>query len=138
MTAVKSYLVDTNIMLRFLIQDDQLKAGAVKKVVEQARNGKVILEVPFVAIVETVHTLRTFYRVGMDQIAREISNFVNGFGVRLTAPGWVLDALEDCQRRNVSFGDACIAAEARSSKLVVMSFDRDFDSMEGITRYEPR
>lgn len=138
MTGGKRYLVDTNVMLRFLVQDDQLRAAAVKKVVEQARSGKITLEVPFMAIAETVHTLRTFYRVGMDQIAREMSNFLTGFGVRLTAPVWILDALEECQRRNVSFGDACIAAEARVSKLAVMSFDRDFDSMDGVTRYEPR
>lgn len=138
MTRVQTYLLDTNILLRFLIQDDQQKAAAVKRLVERARSGKVVLDVPFVAISEAVHTLRSFYGVAQDQAAREISNFLNGFGIRLTAPAWVLDALEDCQRRSVSFGDACIAAEARVGALTVASFDSDFDRFPGVTRFEPK
>lgn len=138
MTVVRSYLLDTNVILRFLMQDDKPMGAAAKRLVEQARNGKIILEVPFIAISEAVHTLRTLYKITLPEVAREIGNFVSGFGVRLTAPAWILDALEDCQRRNVSFGDACIAAEARASELTVASFDTDFDRFPGVARFEPK
>jgi predicted nucleic acid-binding protein len=137
-TGVQSYLLDTNILLRFLVQDDQHKASAVKRLIEGARSGKVVLDVPFVAIAEAIHTLRSFYGVPQDQAAREISNFLNGLGIRLTAPSWVLDALEECQRRGISFGDACIAAEARAGALTVASFDTDFDRFPGVIRFEPK
>lgn len=138
MTGVKTYLLDTNIILRFLIQDDPGKALAVKRLVEQARHGKVVLMVPFMAVTETIFTLRSVYRVGLVEAAKEVSNFLNGNGVELTSPGWVLDALEECQRRKVSFGDACIAAEARANKMLIASFDTDFDRYEGVTRVEPK
>ena len=138
MTVVESYLVDTNVILRFLIQDDQAKAKAVKKLVERARSGHVVLEVPFTAIAEALHTLKSFYRVELAQAAQEISNFLSGFGIRVAAPPWVLDALEECQRLKVSFGDACIAAEARARGIPILSFDSDFDRLPGVARFEPK
>ena len=41
------------------------------------------------------------------------------------------------ERSNVDFGDAYIAALALESDGQVISFDRDFDRIPGVTRVEP-
>jgi predicted nucleic acid-binding protein len=60
-----------------------------------------------------------------------MAKIVNAAGVRLSAPEWISDAIAEYSNQKISFGDACIAAEARKNRLVVASFDRDFDSLQG-------
>ncbi len=138
MTGAPHYLVDTNVLLRFFVGDDPAKARAAKTLVEQARTGKVVLEIPFITVSETVHTLRTFYGVERSMIARELLSFLKSTGIKLSFSAWLYEALDEYARRNVSFGDACIEAEARSRGIVIASFDRDFDGLEGVERYEPK
>ena len=138
MTVVPTYLVDANVIIRFFVQDDRVKAAAAKSLVEQARKGKVVLEVPFTAISETAHTLRSFYGIDRSEIAKELLKFLKGVGISTSAPSWMLDALNECETRKVSFGDACMAAEARATGKAIASFDRDFDSFAGVVRFEPK
>lgn len=136
MTGVPCLLVDTNVLLRYFIQDDETKAAASKKLVERAAKGKVVLEIPFISVVETMHTLRSFYGVGRQEISREIISFLQSAGMTTSAPPWIWEALELFSKSNVSFGDACIAAEARTSGIAVASFDADFDKLPGVCRVE--
>jgi len=71
-------------------------------------------------------------------IAREFLKILSAPGIKLIGPAWILDAMEEYRTRNVSFGDACLAAEARIENLAIASFDRGLDSFPGITRFEPK
>ncbi len=137
MSNPRTLLVDTNILLRFFIQDQPEQARAVKKLVRLAKEGALVLEVPFTAVAEAAFTLRRFYKVEPEMIARMLTGFLSGSGVRQTGPSWLLDALEEFRNSHASFGDVCIAAEARASGSVVASFDKDFDKFLGIERFEP-
>ena len=77
------------------------------------------------------------YKLPRKAIADELLKLIDAKGIRLRAPAWTKEALREFGARGVSFGDACIAAEARASGLKIVSFDRDFDSFEGVMRYEP-
>jgi hypothetical protein len=46
--------------------------------------------------------------------------------------------VEDYRDKNVSFGDACLAAEAASARLPVASFDRGLDKFPALKRHEPK
>jgi predicted nucleic acid-binding protein len=138
LTGVPCYLLDTNILLRFLRADHAEHSAASCHLFDQARNGGVTLELPFIAIVETFHTLRAFYKTEKAQAGRELLKIMNARGVRVTAPHWIDDAINEYLSRNVAFGDACIVAEARSSGRVIASFDRGFDAFDDVKRFEPK
>ena len=137
MTTSVSYLVDTNILLRFFVPEQPVQAEASKRLIQNAAEGRFVLEIPFVTIAEAVHTLRTFYRVDRTRVANQMLMLLKGTGIRVTAPAWILEALAEYGARNVSFGDACLAAEARAREITVASFDRDFDSFTGVVRFDP-
>lgn len=105
---------------------------------ERAEKREILLEVPFIAVVEIVFTLRSFYKRNRLEIAREVIKILNTPGINFRGPAWVLDALEEFGKRNVSFGDACIAAEARMLDMPVLSFDKDLDGFDEIVRFEPK
>lgn len=133
-----AYLVDTKVLLRFLRDDHAVHSPAAKKLFEDARAGKVDLLIPFIAVTETIFTLQTHYQIDRADIGRELLKLLIAPGVTLTCPEWVLQAVEDYRDKNVSFGDACLAAEAAATQLTVASFDRGLDKFSRITSYEPK
>jgi predicted nucleic acid-binding protein len=133
-----TYLLDANILLRFLTNDHPGHGAAAKKLFEDAGSGKVSLRIPFIAITETVFTLQSYYEIDRADIGRELLKILTASGVTTTCPGWILEAIEDYQNRNVSLGDACVVAEAKADQLTVTSFDRGLDKFPGFKRHEPR
>ncbi len=133
-----TYLLDANILLRYLTDDHPAHGAAAKKLFADAGSGKISLHIPFIAVTETIFTLQRLYQADREDIGRELMKLLTAPGVALTCPHWVLDAVEVYQTRNVSFGDACLAAEAGADQTPVASFDRGLDKFRGLKRHEPR
>jgi predicted nucleic acid-binding protein len=132
------YLVDTNVLLRFLMNDHPGHAAAAKKLFKDAGAGEIAIRISLIAITESIYTLQSYYEIDRADIGRELMKLLTAPGVALTCPDWVLEAVGDYQTRNVAFGDACLAAEAKSMGVEVASFDRGMDKIPGLKRYEPK
>ena len=133
-----TYLLDANILLRYLTDDHPAHGAAAKKLFADAGSGKISLRMPFIAVTETIFTLQRLYQADREDIGRELMKLLTAPGVALTCPHWILDAVENYQNKNVSFGDACLAAEAKADQTPVASFDRGLDKFSGLKRHEPR
>ncbi len=131
------YLLDTNILLRFLTNDHPKHGLAAKQLLEQAAAGQVSLKIPLIAVAETIFTLQSYYKVDRGGIGRELLKILTAPGISLSCPGWVLEAVETYRSKNVSFGDACLAAEARAEDLPIASFDHGLDKFPGLKRFSP-
>lgn len=138
MASVPCYLVDTNVLLRFLTGDVPEQAAKSKRLIAAAIKGDISLEIPFITIVETFHTLQKFYRIEKTRAVEEILKILNASGVRVSAPRWFDDAIARFLSHKISFADACIAAEAHLSNRVIASFDSDFELFSDVSRFEPR
>ena len=133
----KRYLVDTNILLRFLSGEPSGQAAAARKLFQRAQAGEVILDISPVIVAETFYTLLSFYKVERKTAADKLSLLLQQRGVKLRDAGSVLSALARLQTANVGFADAYLAAGAAEEKFSIASFDRDFDKFKDVTRYEP-
>jgi predicted nucleic acid-binding protein len=136
-TGAKKYLLDANILIRLLMEGVPAQTQAAKRLFEEAKSGDARLVIPFTAVSETMFTLGSFYGISRRIAADAVLSILKSPGVSTTAPDWVFDALDEFGRRKSSFGDACIAAEARVLKLTVASFDGDFEKYVGVTRFKP-
>jgi predicted nucleic acid-binding protein len=130
------YLVDTNILLRFLSGQPAAQAAAAKKLFSRAAAGEIELDVSPVIVAETFYTLTSFYGVERKVAADKISVLLQQHGVKLRDSAQVLSALERLQTVNVGFADAFLAAGAQEDGVEVVSFDRDFEKLK-VPRYEP-
>ena len=130
------YLVDTNVLLRFLSGQPPEQAAAARKLFERAANGEVVLEVSPIIVAEAFYTLHSFYGVERKTAAEKLSLLLQQHGVKLRDADAVFSALECIQAANVGFADAVLASVATEEKLSVASFDRDFGKL-GAARYEP-
>ena len=130
------YLVDTNILLRFLSGQPAAQAAAARKLFSRAAAGEIELDVSPVIVAETFYTLTSFYGVERKVAADKISVLLQQHGVKLRDSAQVLSALERLQTVNVGFADAFLAAGAQEDGVEVVSFDRDFEKLK-VPRYEP-
>ncbi len=130
------YLVDTNILLRFLSGEPAAHAAAAKKLFSRAAEGDVVLDVSPVIVAEAFYTLVSYYEVERQAAAQKLSVLLRQHGVKLRDSDQVLSAPERLQTANVGFADAFLAASADEEGVSVASFDRDFDKLK-VPRYEP-
>ncbi len=125
--------VDTNVLLRHLVGDAPEQARAATALL--AKRGELILT-PQV-FTEIAHVLRSYYGLSRRAVSDQLSSLLE-----LPAITGDLDllsaALDVHQRHNVELPDAVLAAQALHSGITeVVSFDRGFDRIPGVTRITP-
>jgi len=131
------YLVDTNILLRFLTGEPPKQAAAVKKLFARAAADEVILDVSPVIVAEALYTLLSFYEVERKEAAEKLLTLLRQRGVKVRDGAQVFSALERLRSTNAGFADACLAASGANENVSIASFDRDFDKFKDVKRFEP-
>lgn len=112
--------------------------AAASAFIESAERGEVALELSPLVLAETAFTLESFYKRPRKEVAKTLHAFVKRLGIRLAERELLLDALERVQKTGIHLVDAYLAASAAESKLPVASFDRDFDRIPNVQRFEPK
>jgi predicted nucleic-acid-binding protein len=119
-------LIDTNLIVRFLVQDHEKHVRAAVKLFEACDRGELMLVVLPVVLAECVFMLESFYKHGRADIAKVLGGLVGSPGVTVEESELHLDALERYGNSKAHFVDCIIAARAVTSGLSVASFDQDF------------
>lgn len=127
----KRKLVDTNIIVRFLVQDHEVQkndkhAKAAGRLFDACDRGEVTVVLLPAVLAECVFVLESFYKHPRADIASALSHFVSSPGVEIDAVAVQLDALARFKRTKAHFVDCLIAATAVAEHLPVASFDQDF------------
>lgn len=131
------YLVDTNILLRFLTGEPLPQALAVKKLFARAAAGELELEVSQVIVAETFYTLNSYYEVERAEAAAKLHTLLRQPGFKVRDGALVFAALDRLRTVNVGFADAWLAASGAAETIPTVSFDRDFDKFKDVERFDP-
>ena len=121
----KRRLVDTNLIVRYLVQDHEKHAKAAGKLFEACDRGDVVIVVLPAVLAECVFVLESFYEHPRGDIASALGRFISSPGVEIDA-AIHLDALDRFRKTKVHFVDCLIAATAATENMPVASFDQDF------------
>ena len=134
MEGSKKVVIDTNLLVRYLINDDQKKADAVDNLLDKAIKGEVRIIIPSVVIAELVWVLESFYQLKADVILELVEAIVNTSGLDVTDKSTVISALRLYKNRNVDFIDAWIIefAKERGIKTIYTFDKKHFRNIEGI------
>lgn len=130
---MKRYLLDTNVLLRFLLADDDRLSPQAARLFQDAADGKCVLVVSDLGIAEAVWVLTSYYKLGREKVADSLSKVVVKAGIQCPALAVVLDALARFKASKCDFFDCYLAAQAAESGAGVASFDRDFRRFKDIT-----
>jgi predicted nucleic-acid-binding protein len=125
----KAYLIDTNVILRYLLDDHETYSPAARGFMEQVAAGQLQAEIPAVVIAECVHVMDSFYKIPKTEIVSVLAGIINFAGIVNTDKSEILEALIHYENVNADIVD-CILASKSSPQKPVVSFDRDFNKLK--------
>lgn len=123
--------LDTNVLVRFLVQDDALQAHLATKVIDQLTDdaqGFVSREV----LIELVWVLERAYRLGRAEIAVALDGLLSATELDIEGSDEVAPALELYRNDGFGFADLMIAAAARRvGAMELVTFDQKAARLPG-------
>ena len=134
---MRKYLLDTNILIRFILGDHDTLSPAARKLFDEACDGKCALILTEVAVAEAVWVLHSFYNIKRNPITECLSKVILSAGVRCMKRDEMLDALNRFASTKCDFLDCYLASLAATSGDHVATFDKDFDQFDDVRRWKP-
>lgn len=122
----KRRLVDTNLIVRYLVQDHEKHAKAAGRLFEACDRGDLVVVLLPAVLAECVFVLESFYKHPRGAIASALGTLISSPGVEIDKAAIHLDALERYRKTKVHFVDCLIAATASAEDTSVATFDQDF------------
>ena len=122
----KQRLVDTNLIVRYLVQDHEKHARAAGKLFAAVDRGDLAIVVLPVVLAESVFVLESFYGHLRTNIAAALGRLISSPGVEIDEIAVHLDALNRYKGTKAHYVDCLIAATAVAKHVSVASFDQDF------------
>ncbi len=122
----KRTLVDSNLIVRFLVQDHEKHARSAGRLFDACDRGDVVILVLPAVLAECVFVLESFYKHTRGDIASALGRLISSPGVEMSGAAMQLEALDRYRKTKVLFVDCLIAATAAAENVPVASFDRDF------------
>ena len=134
---MKSVLLDTNIILRYLTNDVPAQAEKVKKRFLEADEGKFQFEILPLTVVEMIYQLENWYELSREEACRKI--------LTLFSPDWmvvkekevIFEVLNIYRLNKIDLVDLIIWTTAENENKKLLSFDKDFDKLSPKIRLEP-
>jgi len=114
---VTKFFVDTNVFLRFLTNDDPVKAKRAEVLFRQAIKGQIQLITSLLVIAEIIWTLESFYHLGKPDIASKVETILNTPNLLCPETEMIVMALDLYVQENLDFIDAFHAYDLQAQEL---------------------
>jgi predicted nucleic-acid-binding protein len=126
--------LDTNILVRYLAQDDPIQSPKATKIIEQRLTSENPGYVSIVAMVETVWVLDRAYGLATHEIAAAVERVLQTDVLAVENEQEVFTAMIALKEGDGSFADAIIAAlGAKAGCSSTLTFDQKARRLSGFT-----
>ena len=125
----KVYLIDTNIILRYLLDDHKHFSSKAKAFVQDVAQGAKKAELPSIVVVECVYVMEKFYEIPKNEIVDKLSRILNLKDIVNSEKAEILEALVKYKDSNADIVDCVLAAQSSPTRVVI-SFDKDFEKLK--------
>ena len=127
----KVYLIDTNVVLRYLLGDHAEFSPRAEAFMADLAEGTKNAEILGVVIAECVYVMERYYEIPKREIVEKLSAILNFSGIVNPDRAELLEALLKYGNSNIDIVD-CILAACSSPEKVVVSFDRDIKKLKAV------
>jgi predicted nucleic-acid-binding protein len=125
--------LDTNVLVRYITQDDPRQAKTAERAIEKAVGGGAKVLVQPIVLCELVWVLESAYGYGKGEIVSVIEQVMRTVQFEIAEKDVVWKALEDFSEGAADFSDYLIGrANERAGAQTTLSFDR---SLKGCQRF---
>lgn len=107
--------IDTNVIVRFLVRDDERQAEAARKRLKQAELARERLFIPLLVVLETIWVLESAYDKSRSEILDSIQEMRRMPVFEFEADGVIERLVNDGLRHKADLADILIAHSAQAS-----------------------
>lgn len=130
-------LLDTNVIIRFLISDKSIKYKKLYRFFESLEQGEIQVELKLIVLFQVIFVLKSFYNVPKIDIAEGMLDLLEYKGISIKEKKTVRRTLELWRDKNLEIVDCYLVASLESNpRNLLYGYDRDFDKFK-ISRKEP-
>jgi len=123
-------LIDTNVIVRFLIGDEDPKYKNLYNFFVQLEQGKIQVELKLIVLFQVIFVLTSFYKIPRPRVAEVLTDLLKYRGIKIKEKKTIKRMLFLWKEHSLDIVDE---AEPQN---VLYSYDKDFDRF-GINRKEP-
>jgi len=118
-------LLDTNVVIRFLVRDGGKHYEMSKDIFRDIQSGKIKVEFLDLIVAEIIYVLHSFYKHSKKEIVLKLIDLLSQENVYMQNKTIIFEALDVFATRNIDFADAILCAKKNLEGYEVMSFDKD-------------
>jgi predicted nucleic-acid-binding protein len=117
--------LDTNVLVRYLTQDDPDQAAQATRILEEELTGDDPGFIGLVVLVETIWVLRRLYKASPEEIRETVNDLLGSRSILIENRHVVARAVATSEKNASDFADSIIAASALDVGCrKIVSFDR--------------
>ena len=121
-------LLDTNVLIRFLIADKSPKYRKLYSFFKALEQGETRVELKLIILFQTVFVLKSFYKVPKEHITDGLMDLIQYKGIIIKEKIIIRRTLELWRDNNIEIVDCyLVACTERDTQNLLYSYDRDFD-----------
>ena len=118
-------LIDTNIIIRFLVRDNEEHFVLSKEIFEQVQLGVVKVEILSEVLMEVLFVMTKVYKIPKNIVIEKLKSLLLLDGVVNDDKAICIDALNLMQNKNIDYVDALICTKNVLQGYGKISFDKD-------------
>lgn len=122
------YLLDTNIIIRFLIGDNEEHLEKSTRYFEKIEQGSIQVEILSEVLMEAFFVLTKFYKISKFEVISDLKTILSLEGVINKDKIILFEALNIIENKNIDYVDALICAKCKFQNYNKLSFDKDLSN----------
>jgi predicted nucleic-acid-binding protein len=132
-------VIDTNLLVRYLTDDEPQKAKAVDTLLNRASKGELKILIPSVVVAELVWVLESFYKLAAAEITELVESILNTPGVDIQDKSIIKAALKIYRSKEIDLVDAWIIefSKTRGAKKIYTFDKKHFKDIREIKIISP-
>lgn len=129
--------LDSNILLRLYLKDDERQFEYCKKLISEIEQGKFRAYVSGIVFLEISYVLKSVYNIPFEDIVKILKSILEIRGLTIVEKTATKKAFEYYKKYKIKFTDCLIASQLPQNSILV-TFDADFSKISGIAVKRPQ
>jgi len=129
-------LPDTNVIIRYLMKDDEAQYSKAKEFFDKVKNGSSKAIIIESVVAECIYVLTKIYRVPRTTAAESLSDILHYRGIANDDQKELIHALALFSKRSLDIVDCILCAKTAKAEVSLFSFDDDLNKIAAVRPVE--
>lgn len=121
---LKTVCVDTNVILRLVLADEETLHKKARSLFERAEAGEITIFIDETILAESIWVLTSFYKKGRVEVGETLIKILSFDYINNPRKDWIVEALTVYKLTNFSYADCWLMIITKRNGYQLETFDR--------------